>query len=72
MQADMMQDAIRGDVYLGMLAGGPEPRLDATTIERDGQTLLGKPRGRAGTAARGPRHRRALPDRRAGGQDLRR
>jgi methyl-accepting chemotaxis protein len=41
MQADMMQDAIRGDVYLGMLAGGPEPRLDATTIERDGQTLLG-------------------------------
>src|SRR6476620_1946126 len=41
MQADMMQDAIRGDVYLGMLAGGPEPRGDATTIERDGQTLLG-------------------------------
>jgi len=42
MQADMMQDAIRGDVYLGMLAGGTEePKLDSTTIARDGQTLLG-------------------------------
>src|SRR2546427_6558885 len=40
MQADMMQDAIRGDVYLGMLAGGAGPKLDSTTIERDGQTLL--------------------------------
>ncbi len=42
MQSGMMQDAIRGDVYLGLLAGrGSEPDLDAMTIERDGQTLLG-------------------------------
>ena len=41
MQAGMMQDAIRGDVYLGMLAGSIEPKVDSTTIERDGQTLLG-------------------------------
>ena len=41
MQADMMQGAIRADVYLGMLAGDQEAKLDSTTIERDGQTLLG-------------------------------
>src|SRR6266550_3671694 len=41
MQADMMQGAIRADVYLGMLAGGQETKLDSATIQRDGQTLLG-------------------------------
>ena len=43
MQSGMMQDAIRGDVYLGMLAGrGSEPDLDAMTIERPSSIVFGK------------------------------